>query len=272
MDRASDLFSWPEVTSLEESMVTPESYRQVHGPRLLDRSRVKAVAGAILTFSGGVFAAASSVLEQQMDKVAADPRLSLFKVDEERSIALACSGPGAPMAALSMEILASLGIQRIVALGNMGVIDARAIRECPVVPAFALSGVGVTRYYRPGLDCFHADPLLHQRLLGELGSPDGEGVYSTDAMFRQGRALVTRLRARGVVGVDMEMAAVLAMAGGPGAGMPALQVAGVLCPTDRLDRDGWEPRSETLPARQWMESLHRSVRAIVRVLEGEPLA
>jgi uridine phosphorylase len=114
-----------------------------------------------------------------------------------------------------------------------------------VLPTATVSGEGTSRYY--SLEEISSEPdkvlcRLLRRQLGGAGLTWHEGaVWSTDAIYRETVELVREQQQEGVLAVDMEMAALLAVGR-----FRRVPVAGLLVVSDELSSLKWRPgyRSE----------------------------
>ncbi len=152
------------------------------------------------------------------------------------------AGPaiGAPMAALSLEKMIALGARRVILFGWCGAISPTLRVGDIVVPDAALSGEGTSGYYcsdaaaPPAADLSSqvVQVLTDQEVLVHRGC-----VWSTDAVYREDRRLLKNLHLeRGVVAVDMEFAALCAVAA-----FRKIEFAAVLTVSDELWGDSWRP-------------------------------
>ena len=152
------------------------------------------------------------------------------------------AGPavGAPFATLCLEKMIVLGARRIIFYGWCGSI----VPELPiggiVIGDEAVSGEGTSQYYplpkpaRPARD-------LQQEIVGYCA---GRGlaaqlatIWSTDALYREGRRQLGRLRQeQGVHAVDMEYSALCAVAA-----FRQIELAGVFVVSDELFTASWRP-------------------------------
>ncbi len=151
------------------------------------------------------------------------------------------AGPavGAPMAVLCLEKLIACGARRIVQVGWAGGLqDGMAVGDV-VIPVTAVSEEGTSRHY-PLERQPTADSHLCRHLAGlarSLGLPVHRGrVWSTDAPYRETWAAVRRHRDQGILAVEMEFSALLAVAA-----FRTAALAGILLVSDLLAGKGWQP-------------------------------
>jgi uridine phosphorylase len=152
------------------------------------------------------------------------------------------AGPaiGAPMAALTLEKLIALGAKRVILFGWCGAIAKHLQVGDILVPAEALSGEGTSRYYFPdavaGPDLEFCKQVV--TVLEKKGLSVHRGcVWSTDAVYREDRRMLKKLRAQGgVEAIDMEFSALCAVAK-----FRKIQFSAVLVVSDELWGNSWRP-------------------------------
>jgi uridine phosphorylase len=125
-------------------------------------------------------------------------------------------GIGAPVAAMVLEELVELGATRFVSLGFAGALSTELDFDDVVVCSKALRDEGVSHHYlAPARYSFPSETLSAQ-LLRALAD-DGEAVsvgpsWTIDAIFRETIAEATAYRDEGILTVEMEAAALFAVA------------------------------------------------------------
>jgi len=111
-----------------------------------------------------------------------------------------------------------------------------------IIPTGAIRDEGTSYHYAPP----DATVVPHPRalaaiddVLSEAGVPHDRGlVWTTDAFFRETSAKVARRREAGCLAVEMEAAAMFAVAAFRGAAYAQLLYAG-----DDVSAEEWDPRS-----------------------------
>jgi uridine phosphorylase len=183
---------------------------------------------------------------------------------------LTIAGPalGAPYAALVLEKLIALGARRVLALGWCGSLQPEVGLGALVLPTAAVPGDGTSRHYAPGDAGLKPDPALLGRLrkpleAAGLGWHEGP-VLTTDAYFRETVGLVSHWRARGVLGVDLELAALLAVGR-----FRRVPVAALMVVSDELGGLKWRPGSRTPVFRRAREQAARLVLAAAAQEAGD---
>ena len=157
-------------------------------------------------------------------------------------VALMMAGVGAPLCVGNLEEAFALGVKRVILFGNCGVLD-RTIGDCSVIlPTAALRDEGTSFHYAPPSEEIEVNPRYREeflQILSECGVSHTQGkTWTTDAFYRETLEKVQRRRARGCVCVEMEAAAVAALARFRGKDAFIFFYAG-----DNLDSDTWDPRS-----------------------------
>jgi uridine phosphorylase len=171
-------------------------------------------------------------------------------------------GVGAPVTALLMEELIARGAERFLALGHVGSLQPDVELGDLVVVDRALRDEGTSHHYLDAGAYVDATPALCDRLEAALNGAEETyhtgPTWTTDAVYRETIPEIERYREDGIVTVDMEAAAVFAVAARRGVDAGALFTI-----SDHLDPSGWEPRfAET------GEHLERAFTRAVAALTG----
>ena len=150
-------------------------------------------------------------------------------------------GVGAQLAALFLEEAIDYGCRAVVACGGAGALDADLTLGHPVVVSAAVRDEGTSYHYLAPSRLIEAVPavvLVMEAVLGRSGAPFTTGTtWSTDAVYRETRKKVLLRRAEGCITVEMEAAALLAVARFRGVVLGQLLYAG-----DSLAGDSWDHR------------------------------
>ena len=168
------------------------------------------------------------------------PGYGLYHV--AREVGISCvNGPGAPNSALYVEELAATGARRFVIVGMAGSLQQDLRVGSMVICTKALRDEGTSHHYaRSGAFAYPTRQqvsALRRTLERHHVSPVAGPSWTTDAVYRETVAEVRRYRERGLLTVEMEAAAVFAVANSLGCEAAALFVI-----SDHLDEQGWEPR------------------------------
>jgi len=153
---------------------------------------------------------------------------------------LTLSGPfiGAPQAVMGMEKMIALGAKRIWVLGCCGSLQEDLRIGDLVIPTRAISEEGTSQHYPIGDKIPATDEKLNEMIekaLGKMGQSFQRGtVWTTDAPYRETPAKVKKYKESGVLAVEMEMSALMALAT-----YRTIKLAGLLVVSDELFRMKW---------------------------------
>jgi len=152
------------------------------------------------------------------------------------------AGPavGAPMAVLCLEKLIALGATRIILYGWCGsLVPSLSVGDL-FVPTECLSEEGTSSHY-PYSAHLVVDASLSLDLCKALSlhghQPKQGPIWTTDAVYRETRDKVYRYGAQGVMAVDMEYAALRAVAT-----FRSVRLAAVFMVSDTLYQQEWTPK------------------------------
>jgi len=167
----------------------------------------------------------------------------LYEVDLDGGhVAVLHPGVGAALAAVRLENAIALGCRRFVACGGAGALVPDLALGHVVVPTSAVRDEGTSYHYLPPDREVRADPeavRLVEGLLNERGVPCVLGkTWTTDGPYRETPARVSRRRQEGCLVVEMEAAALFAVAQFRQVPLVSLLYAG-----DSLASDEWDHRS-----------------------------
>ena len=123
---------------------------------------------------------------------------------------------GASFAVLVAEELFALGCKALVSISSAGLIAENLQPPLFLLIDKALRDEGTSYHYLPPKRFAFASPPLVEvvaRCLTEVGVPFNQGSsWTTDAPFRETSELIAARRSEGIIAVEMEAAAMLAMA------------------------------------------------------------
>ena len=123
---------------------------------------------------------------------------------------------GAPFAVLVAEELFAYGCQALVSISSAGLVASDRRPPFFVLVERALRDEGTSYHYLPPSQYAEAEPALTDavgRALSATSTPLLRGAsWTTDAPFRESASLIAARQAEGVLSVEMEAAALLAMA------------------------------------------------------------
>lgn len=122
---------------------------------------------------------------------------------------------GAPFAVLVAEELFASGCEALVTISSAGLVASDARPPLFVLIERALRDEGTSYHYLPVARYAEADPALTdsvgRALAGTATSLLRGASWTTDAPFRESGSLIAGRRAEGILSVEMEAAALLAM-------------------------------------------------------------
>ena len=164
-------------------------------------------------------------------------------VDGNR-VAVAQPGIGAPLLAAILEELIALGCRKVVVCGGAGVLDGRLAMGSPVLVTSAVRDEGTSYHYLPP-DAEARPTLRVQTAIADaLRRQEWEYVegktWTTDGVYRETRARVRRRAASGCITVEMEAAALFAVAEFRGAELAQVLYAGDDVGGEQWDNRGWQ--------------------------------
>lgn len=177
----------------------------------------------------------------------------------ERTIALLHQAVGAPLAAALLEETIAVGGRKFIACGGAGVLDRTVTMGQLLVPTAAVRDEGTSYHYLPPAREVEPTPAAVAAIESVLTRRKIDYVltktWTTDAYFRETRDKVALRREEGCLTVEMEAAALFAVARYRG-----VEFGQVLYGGDNLDADQWEHRD-------WIKN--QSVREMLVQLAAE---
>lgn len=158
-----------------------------------------------------------------------------------QQVALFHPGVGAPLAAGLLEEVIALGCRNFVACGGAGVLNRELTVGHLVVPNAAVRDEGTSYHYLPPSREVTPSPkvlaaierTLQKRNVAYLVGK----TWTTDAFYRETRTRMALRRGEGCVTVEMEAAALFAVAQFRG-----VELGQILYGGDNLDADEWDGR------------------------------
>jgi uridine phosphorylase len=152
------------------------------------------------------------------------------------------SGVGAPLAAGLLEEVIALGCRAFIVCGGAGALRPEITRGHLVVVQAALRDEGTSHHYLPPARFVEPDPTATAVLTSTLVQHEVPHVvgrtWTTDAPYRETPAKIAARRAEGCVTVEMEAAALFAVAAFRG-----VPLAQVVYGGDDLSGETWDHRS-----------------------------
>jgi uridine phosphorylase len=212
-----------------------------------ERAEVDMPERAVLCFFADVVA---RVAEQEdarrvVSLVSEHGRHTVWELEREgRRVAFLQPGVGAPLAGVFFEEVIDYGVRAAVACGGAGALVPDLALGHPVVVSGALRDEGTSFHYLPPSRTVEADPAVVaaiETMLTAAGVPFSVGrTWTTDAPYRETPARVAARRREGCITVEMEAAALLAVAQWRGVRFGQLVYA-----ADALHGEEWDHRDWT---------------------------
>ena len=168
---------------------------------------------------------------------------NIYEIDYKgHKFALFKMGVGAPVAAVDVEDVYTMGAKKFIVFGNCGVLDDK-IEDCGVIiPTGALRDEGTSYHYAEPSRMIALNKKYSQdfkNTLKDFGYSYTEGItWTTDAFYRETRDKVNKRKSEGAIVVEMEASALQAVADFVGADMFIFFYAG-----DNLANEEWNIRS-----------------------------
>jgi purine-nucleoside phosphorylase len=166
----------------------------------------------------------------------------LYQIEDGSEAPLTISGPffGAPQAVIALEKLIVLGAKRIWVLGWCGSLQPTLRIWHLIIPTAAISEEGTSSHYPIGEKPLESDSKLNRILEKELkrnSFPFTKGpIWTTDALYRETPNKVKQYQAQGILAVEMEISALMAVTHYRSIAMAALLVV-----SDELFALKWRP-------------------------------
>jgi uridine phosphorylase len=161
--------------------------------------------------------------------------------DGDRRVGVALAGVGAPLAAGWLEELIAMGARRVVVAGGAGALVPELALGHVVVPLAAVRDEGTSYHYAPPARLAAPTEAAVGAVLATLdrhGVPYRAGItWTTDAFYRETRARTATRVDEGCITVEMEAAALFAVARFRG-----IELAQMLYAGDSLAGEAWDSR------------------------------
>lgn len=175
--------------------------------------------------------------------VAAHGRHPVLSVEHEgERVAVFHPGVGAPLAAAFLEEVIAAGGRSFVAVGGAGALVPELVLGHPVIVASAVRDEGTSFHYAPPgrvIDADDAGVAALESTLESVGAAHLIGrTWTTDAFYRETPSRIRRRRAEGCAVVEMEAAALIAVARHRSVRLAQLLYAG-----DSLAGAEWDARA-----------------------------
>ncbi len=158
-----------------------------------------------------------------------------------RRVAVLQPGVGAPLAAAFLEEVIAMGCWRLIACGGSGALVPDLVKGHAVVVKSALRDEGTSHHYVPASRTIDADSHAVATVVAALQRGGVAHVvgrtWTTDAIYRETRDRADRRVGEGCVVVEMEAAALIAVAR-----FRNIMFGHLLLASDSLAGDTWDDR------------------------------
>ena len=145
------------------------------------------------------------------------PPIVIYNLEyQDENLAVISSALGAPSAAGNLEIAIALGCTKFIVIGTCGVLDREIERNQLVIPNSAIRDEGTSYHYAPPSREIKANPEIVKKIQAclekrKIGNYTGK-TWTTDGYFRETFGKIKRRKAEGAITVEMEAAALIAVA------------------------------------------------------------
>ena len=179
----------------------------------------------------------------------------LYYLEDEPGIAIAGRfGVGSPAAAVMLEELIAFGVRRFVSVGTAGSLREDLEPGSLVLCDSAFRDEGTSYHYLPGGGPVFPSEVLTKRLKDRLdsrGLPYRKGpTWTTDAIYRETAAEVLLHASKGALVVEMEAAALFAVAR-----FRSALIASCFSVSDTLAELAWRPEFHAETTTEGLEEL-----------------
>ena len=174
----------------------------------------------------------------------------LYEMDfNGRRLALIQPGVGAPLSAAFMEELIALGCRKFIACGGCGVLDGDVGLGHVIVPTTAVRDEGTSYHYLPPAWEVEVSPEAIKAITVALENHEVDYVlgktWTTDGVYRETGSKVALRREEGCICVEMETAALCAVAEFRGVTFGQLLYGGDDLSGDEWDHRDWQNQTST---------------------------
>ena len=163
---------------------------------------------------------------------------------KEESIAVMSPGFGAPFAAGNLELAIAMGCKKFIVIGSGGVLDAAIARNKLIILSSAIRDEGTSYHYIPAsreVEANHEMTKIIQDYLEKKHVDHLLGkTWTTDAFFRETPNKIKARKAEGAICVEMEAAALMAVAQ-----FRNVQLGFILAAGDDVSGLTWDQRLQT---------------------------
>ncbi|MFO7584635.1 MAG: nucleoside phosphorylase [Anaerolineales bacterium] len=213
----------------------------------------------VVTFFGEVI---EKVVEQKGAKVVVPNRWEdgphpLYEMEHQgQRVAFFHPGVGAPLAAGLLEEVIAFGCRKFVVVGGAGVLKQGLEVGKLFLVSSAVRDEGTSYHYLPPGREVSANSKVLRRLEDALGKRKipylKAKTWTTDAPYRETQAMIDARAAEGCLTVEMESAALMAVAQFRKVLLGQILYAGDDLSGEEWDNRGWQSRAETRESLFWL--------------------
>ncbi|MBS0649903.1 MAG: nucleoside phosphorylase [Verrucomicrobia bacterium] len=243
------------------SMITPEKnldHRRQHG-RFPKSAPPRTV---ILCYSSRFM---KQVLQNYAHQQCEECFSKLYYLTDYPSVAIGNFGVGAPVTALRMEDLISWGVKQFIAIGSAGAISPKLTIGDIVLCEKAVRDEGTSFHYMPPSKYIHAPQRMRLMLgkhLNKMQIAHRVGsTWTTDSFYRQTSLEVKHFQDEGILTVEMEAAAIFAVAH-----VHQVDLGAMFTISDLHTDQDWMPHFEN--EKKW-EGMHNILKAALAAAAEE---
>ena len=144
-------------------------------------------------------------------------RIKLYELNfQGKTLVVINPGIGAPLAAVTLEVMIALGCRKFMACGSCGVLKSEIKDGIVIIPASALRDEGTSYHYLPPSRTVEMNPMVVAKLEAVLQKHhvryETGKTWTTDAIYRETKGRIAQMKEEGCIAVDMECAALLSVA------------------------------------------------------------
>ena len=239
----------------EKAFITPEASLEYFHRQKAD-SAAPPPEAVILCYQSSLLAHILEQHETTSTERGAIVKLHSLNETENRVAVAGGFGIGAPVAIVVLEELIVQGIRRFLSIGTAGSLQKHVAIGDIVVCDRAIRDEGASHHYLPPEKYAHASPAMTARLVEALQVADISHSVGTswtiDAPYRETVAEVRHYQAEGVLTVEMEAAALFAVAA-----YRDVEMGSLLTISDSLADLTWDPHFRSDTTREGLETLYR---------------
>ena len=161
-------------------------------------------------------------------------------VHKSGKVCMLHGGYGAPQATDTVEVLAALGVKRMICAGMCGGYGESVSFGDIILPCKAFVEEGASRHYYDTIDYAEPSPDLLDRAAKFF--PEGRklSIVTTDAVYRQTFQKKALWREKGAVGVDMETSAVFSIGKRKGIETAMIMIVSDVHPASPEEKTDWK--------------------------------